>query len=239
MKRLFYLIPLLLLLAGCGRNETPVETPEPTVEETPEPLPEMYYYDLGGIYLNASAYFAPIGVTDDLEAWNTLRPKYAFQYSNGSYVYIGEIYDKSYSGFTYNDKVQVCSHDKDALYEFSEALIEPVGDYVFYELEPPQLSLSSEIQQEIIQNSIDGYDADDIVMYAIVTMADGRYIAVCKRDVGHMMQITYIKPEELTCSLRDGESTLLVEDTGELLPLEWYLNPNYTPNRETIPEITP
>lgn len=239
MRNKVFILLLVMLLCGCGES-TDIGYISDTTPVTVNSLPKTtkYYYDINGIFVDATAFFSPVGIIRDLEVWEQVSPMYTFEYSGGDLLYITNKSVPGYKCGEFGDMFLVAKKQV-VVDAFSDAILAKSDAYTYEEVGIAQVQLSAEARVEVITNAVSGYDAQDIVMYSIVETAHNGYVAVCLQDLGHLVQYVYITSEELTCSLRDDNTTLLIEETGELIKLEWCANSNYLPAMSRIPEIMP
>lgn len=228
MKKILRVIPLALLLTACGKQaKTPVTPFTPEV---------VNCFDVGGVYVNASGWYPECLLNEDV--WDNLQPMYAFCNDDLAYVYLGQ---KRCDGYASSDLAgYICSStDSEALQSFIDSYVVREPEHVYRVITAPTAHLPIAVQEQRSRQGVDGYDNEDIIMYSLCTTADGINIAVCEQDLGHTVQYIYLKSAEVECSLRDEGMTLLIQDTGECIPLTWNMNVGYLPTITKNPEILP
>lgn len=234
MKRVCIILTLLLLLTGCGEQaQEESEVTDTVVISDTESV--TYYYNFNGLYIDATEGIYPVPAIEDLDVWRTVKPTYTFKLLSGDTIYLCANAVDGYSAEKIGDWY-IVSESKEAVLTTLSYVLGDVafGSYEELTMSPTILDATTESQD--FDDNVPDYKNADIIMYATATLQAYEYVAVCKQDLGYKVQIIFLQNGDHTCSLRDNGMTLLIEDTGETIPLTWYLNKEYTPVTQDIPE---
>ena len=227
MKR-FILLCFVMCCILCSCGKTTENNIDDFTTPTSTPLPDFMYFDIDGICLNADSGFYVNPVCDNIDIWQSVLPDYCFEDIDGNQVFIGIPVPEDYFTQTLG-YYTVSSQDKEVLDAFTSNIVDIDGDYNYTPLYVPRVQLSVETQGALKESELQEYDSEDIIMYALTLSADGHYYGAGLKDLGYGTEYIFFVPNENVCSLREDNMILLIEDTGELLSLEWLLNPNYVP----------
>lgn len=236
MKNRILLLSLILLtLTACGKGELtdPVElTTEVSEELIDQPyIPTIYYYEVDHadtrLCMTIDSGVTPYGEILDYDAYMQLDPLAVF-YDGENFLYVGITSCEDYSQYEIGT-IYLSAINDEVLEKFKESIIELSSDANYIILEMPELRISDEVIEERRQDKLTGYDNYDVASYAFVTLKDGTEGAVCYTWRGDFMEMVVLGLDNHVCSLRNDDSELLVEDTGEVFELNFYANSNYDP----------
>lgn len=225
-------------------GEDPPAIPEPSYPEEdpfsipvfdpPEIIPQQYYYDLEGTYVEALQGFFPITYVDDLDTWKLYHPHWIFSNNDGTLIYVcdasveSDLASQSLGSYTcYCEDVVV-------LKDFTDCLLSKIKEDAIL-CDSPGATTNAEVGTALLQEEVTGYNDPDVFRYAIATLGDGRRVAVVNRDYGYGIGMEFIGPDEYTYELRENDTVLLVQETGELINLSFQQNEYYVPNGDIIP----
>lgn len=234
MKRSILLFGCVLIcLTACGKEPEPEEVVpiESEIVEVPEDKPIIYYYEV--THANNTIKFTtqfgvnPYGEVFDYDAYMKLDPVAMF-YNGTDFLYVGVTESSDYSQSTVGT-LYLSAKDDATLNAFKDSILVEEDGNLYEKLPLPELRISEEVVATRREQMLTGYDNWDVASYAFVTLEDGTEGAVCFTWRVDFMEMVVLGLDSHTCSLRNDNTELLIEDTGEVFTLEFYTNPNYDP----------
>lgn len=237
MKKFILLLFAGILLTGCSSKEEviiessetvePIESSEDVTEEI-EWVTGVWAVDFGDRQINFLATgISPILTSYDMQITNTCNARYGFTVK-GINVYIGtedpsELIDDllvvEHDGFYY---VTIADYN-----EGIDAVISAITD----EVDVVEMKVSPMVVEAFnhyADAEPENLPDDDIVYYAFVQLDNGTAGIIHTKDTGSGIINIPVGLDDYTCTFL-SEDTLLIEETGEVIELTFFANPNYVP----------
>lgn len=225
----------MFLLTACGKQEDITETTEvintqeDPVEEVTEQEESIVCYNVTigekSIAFKATQDLAPALVTSDVGLYRSCENPVVFWYDNTE-IFVVDTITPPAANYKTVKSLTIATRDTSFdLSALTDLIVDDSAGVISYvDVEPVILEPSAEDEEWFIV--FPDFNSVDVYSYARGELADGTKFVVQQKSTDEGIDYVFLGLEDYTCDI-SMSSQLIIQETGEVIEIEFIPNPNY------------
>lgn len=234
MKSKLLITTFLVATALCGctsrvQKEVTVLPEETEITETVSEQRIVYdlQFDELEVFMLSDDRIAPVDETYDSDLYRACKDPIVFWCDSTEVFITTEVFDTDCNYTQIGDMYFLTRNTEFDFSVFESLLTEKISDDKVVIVEACELNPTGE--DDLYADIFPDYNESNVYSYAKAELSDGTPVAILQRVTENGIEYEYLGIDADECEIT-AYAQLIVGDSEEVIELDFYANPNYTPN---------